>query len=61
MILINDQEFKLQVHIKRMLAEHKPITKTLKPEPHTGVIFSNCFFFGLRTSSGLPSILHEDI
>lgn len=27
MILINDQEFELQVHIKRMLAEHKPITK----------------------------------
>lgn len=24
---------------------------------HTGVIFSNCFFFGFSTSSGFPSYL----
>lgn len=40
-------------------------TKKEKTDPYsryemlTGVIFSNCFFFGLRTSSGFPSILDE--
>ncbi|EHA8592031.1 hypothetical protein COCNU_contig69208090G000010 [Cocos nucifera] len=26
---------------------------------HTGVIFSNCFFFGFRISSGFPSYLQH--
>lgn len=55
-----DLYIRTSIRTTRLMPRKLKANSLFRREGRTGVIFSNCFFFGLRRSSGFPSILDEN-